>query len=75
MRRNSTVRHWVSRRSWSREFHLYRGGDNESIKSIKESQGTEEVNIQMLEETWAPKGKGPDPRTGMSTGAEVLQLP
>lgn len=34
---------------------------------MKEGQGTEEVNIQMLGETWALKGE--EPETGVNYGA------
>lgn len=38
-------------------------------KVIKESQGTEEVSIQMLGETWAPRRDGQE--TGVKQGSQV----
>lgn len=38
-------------------------------KSIKEGQGTEEVNIQMLGEMLAPKGE--EPEIGINYGPQV----
>lgn len=46
-------------------------------KSIKEGQGTEEVNTEILGETWVPKGEGPE--AGVRYGSQVkdgqIQIP